>query len=367
MTPPRRCAVIGGGFFGAAIALHLAGRGQSVSLIEREAQLLTRASFNNQARVHGGYHYPRSYNTAHRSRLNYDRFLADWAPAILNPFRAFYAIARNLSRVSARQFVHFCDKIGAPIKLAPPEITRLFDADRIETVFEVEESVFDAVRLRELLATRLAASPVVLRLGTRITKMAPAEGGAIVLETDAGAALVADLVFNCTYSGLYAIPGCLPPASPLKHELTEMALVEPPEPLRGIGITVMDGPFFSLMPFPAAGLSTLSHVRYTPHGARIDRGSPGADPRIDAEALQAETRAPLMIHDAMRYLPCMAGAVHRRSLFEIKTVMGRNEVDDGRPILFQASPAHPGIIFVLGSKLDNIYDALQAVDGLIDD
>ncbi len=49
MTPPRRCAVIGGGFFGAAIALHLAGRGQSVSLIEREERLLRRVLRTSEA------------------------------------------------------------------------------------------------------------------------------------------------------------------------------------------------------------------------------------------------------------------------------------------------------------------------------
>jgi hypothetical protein len=49
-----------------------------------------------------------------------------------------------------------------------------------------------------------------------------------------------------------------------------MALVEVPEPVRGLGITVMCGPFFSVMPFPPRGLHTLSHVRYTPHEAWSD-------------------------------------------------------------------------------------------------
>ncbi len=44
-----------------------------------------------------------------------------------------------------------------------------------------------------------------------------------------------------------------------------MALMKMPPALNELGITVMDGPFFSLMPFPARSLHTLSHVRYTPH------------------------------------------------------------------------------------------------------
>jgi len=71
-------AVIGGGFFGCSLALALRARGERVTLLEREANLMVRASANNQARVHGGYHYPRSILTGLRSRLNYPRFVAEF-------------------------------------------------------------------------------------------------------------------------------------------------------------------------------------------------------------------------------------------------------------------------------------------------
>src|SRR5689334_16069220 len=66
--------VVGGGFYGARLALLLRRRGERVLLVEREATLLARASIRNQARVHNGYHYPRSVLTSMRSRVNYRRF-----------------------------------------------------------------------------------------------------------------------------------------------------------------------------------------------------------------------------------------------------------------------------------------------------
>lgn len=76
----------------------------------------------------------------------------------------------------------------------------------------------------------------------------------------------AKYVFNCTYSAINKIISASRlPIIPLKHELAEMALVEVPEPLKHLGITVMCGSFFSIMLFPPRGLHTLSHVRYTPH------------------------------------------------------------------------------------------------------
>ena len=35
--------------------------------------------------------------------------------------------------------------------------------------------------------------------------------------------------------------------------------------LKNIGITVMDGPFFSIMPFGQTGLHSLTSVTFTPH------------------------------------------------------------------------------------------------------
>ena len=67
--------IIGGGCYGSAIAIYLAKqRGlRRVILLEREPKLLSRASYTNQARVHNGYHYPRSFTTAFRSRVNLPR------------------------------------------------------------------------------------------------------------------------------------------------------------------------------------------------------------------------------------------------------------------------------------------------------
>ena len=59
--------IIGGGFYGCCLALFLRSISRKVLLIEAEDQLLSRASRVNQARVHTGFHYPRSAATASAS------------------------------------------------------------------------------------------------------------------------------------------------------------------------------------------------------------------------------------------------------------------------------------------------------------
>jgi len=68
-----------------------------------------------------------------------------------------------------------------------------------------------------------------------------------------------------------------------------------------------------------------------------------------------------MIHDGQRFLPCLKRAVPRRSLYEIKTVLAKNEHDDGRPILYQQKPGDSRVVSILGSKIDNIYDLFDLV------
>lgn len=362
--------VIGGGFYGAAIAAYLKRqRGFArVLLVEREHQLLGRASFHNQARVHNGYHYPRSFTTAYRSRINLPRFVHDWPQAVRRDFQALYAIARRNSKVTARQFERFCREIGARLQPAAEAQQRLFEPRLIEQVFEVEEYAFDATALRRWAGEELMACGVELRFGTRVSAVEREGAGLRARLRPADArddapteALACRHVINCTYSGLNQIGGDWPPTRQhLKHELTEMALIDCPPVLAGLGITVMDGPFFSMMPFPARGLHTLSHVRYTPHLHWADQR--GIDPYRRLAEHPRHSRFDRMQRDVARYLPAVAQARHVDSLFEVKTVLVKNEGDDGRPILFERYEALPGCYSILGGKIDNIYDALERLD-----
>src|SRR3989344_6328455 len=96
--------IIGGGFYGAMLSLYFKKNNKKVLIIEKEKELLTKASYNNQARVHNGYHYPRSFITALRSHMNYKRFIKEFQPAISDKFLMTYAIATINSKTTSRQF-----------------------------------------------------------------------------------------------------------------------------------------------------------------------------------------------------------------------------------------------------------------------
>lgn len=365
--PTADAVIVGGGFYGAAIAIYLAKqRGlKRIVLVERESALLSRASYNNQARVHNGYHYPRSFTTAYRSRINLPRFVRDWPEAVKQDFTKLYAIARRNSKVTAKQFVRFCKEIGAKIEPADQSLRQLFEPRLIEEVFTVEEYAFDSTKLASWAERELKECGVQVRLETCVTGISKGPNGTlrVVVQPKSGAEepISCRYVFNCTYSGLNQFKGDFPGTrTGLKQEITEMALMQPPPVLQGLGITVMDGPFFSMMPFPARGLHTLSHVRYTPHLHWSDQQ--GLDPYKKLNDYDRATRVDRMVRDVGRYMPAVLDAEYVDSLFEVKTVLVKNEGDDGRPILFEKHPELQGCYSVLGGKIDNIYDILEKLD-----
>lgn len=378
----KRAVVIGGGFFGCATAMHLAQKGWHVDVLEQGSALMQRASRVNQARLHNGYHYPRSFQTAIRSRANLPQFCELYPDAVFSEFRPLYAIARYDSKMSARGFAHFCKASGIPLQRAAADDRRLFDHRLIEEVFEAVEPAFDT---RALLAHALMAMPTLgiqTHLQTQVTAVTHAATAAqgLRVQTQSGDDFAAPWVFNCTYAALNHVSGRNgPPPMSLQHKISEVLLVKPPPELAGRGITLMDGDFFSVMPFPSRGLHTLTHVRHTHHLSWVENSQSAqpvnplrilenylqGHPQVHPQGAAGRSRGPWMVRDAQRFVPCMQNIEVVESLFEVKTLMTKTAVDDARPILFHRDAAMPGLVSIMGGKIDNIFDVLTYLDQLL--
>ena len=368
----QKFAIIGGGVFGLYLSSYLSQRGGEVVLFERQDKLMTHASFNNQARVHNGYHYPRSVLTALRSRISFPRFVADFGDCVFDEFHKVYCVGRPLGKVTGKQFYTFCKRIGAEIEPADVRTVALMNPKHVEACFTVREYAFDALKLRDLLLERIADQrQVEIRLKTEVKRVSHLENNKLELafsvdgnnETE-----TFDQVFNCTYSRInYLTTHSDLPLIPLKHEMTEMCLVEVPDVIKRMGITIMCGPFFSVMPFPGARINgqmphSFSHVRYTPHYEWYDTDK---DHYVDAykklEEDERHTAWRLMVQDASRFIPILSECRYEDSLWEVKTVLPRSETDDSRPILCRFNYGLPGFHVIMGGKVDNVYDAVAAI------
>jgi glycine/D-amino acid oxidase-like deaminating enzyme len=355
--------IIGGGFYGLCLALYLRSVSNSLVVIEAGEETLNRASRVNQARIHTGFHYPRNALTAMKSLQLHQKFIRDFPDAVVGDFRMLYAIAARRSKVSAGRFLRMFQDMGAQISPAGPSETALFNPDSVEATFSCVEYAFNFIKLREQLEAKMLALDVELQRSTAVVGIQEQpEAARVLVRLSSGSEIRAKRVFNVTYSHInHVLDMADLPHVNLKHELAEIALIEPPEELAGRAITVMDGPFFSCMPYAADKLYSLTHVRYTPHRSWTDRDGIGSAYEVLASS-SIESRAKYMIQDARRYVPCLGDAVWKGSLFDTKSVLVRNENDDGRPIMVQILPETSRVTSIMGGKIDNIYDLFEFLD-----
>jgi glycine/D-amino acid oxidase-like deaminating enzyme len=351
--------IVGGGFYGLSIGKYFASKGKKVLILEREPIVMSRASANNQARVHNGYHYPRSFLTANRSHKSFDKFCNQYSGAIYKEFESLYAIPRNFSKVNSAQFKKLFDRIGSPIKLNEFYKNNIFNKSLIESVFSVQEYCFDHKKLREIAINEYLNLGGEILYNVNIHSVESYKDNLIKVLTLNNDCYFAKKVINSTYSNLnYININSGFDLLPIKHEMTEMILVKPPNELNGISITLMCGNFFSFMPFPSTGDYTLSHVRYTPHFSWSDKSASSVDDiKKMSEGIKSNQK--LMIADSSRFVPLISKCEYQSSIWETKTVLVQSEVNDSRPILFKPHFNLKNYFCVMGGKIDNIFDIIS--------
>src|SRR5690349_4450825 len=261
--------VVGAGLFGLYGALLLARPALRVAILDADQQPMMRASQVNQARVHNGYHYPRSLTTALSSVHYYRRFVRDYSDAVNTRFEQIYAIAQSQSFMSSDGFEMFCRRAG--VQCDPVDPHRWFRRGAVESAYRTDEYSFDAERLRRIMTSQVTDDPRVVRY--QPARMAhvdrDAEGFTVRLED--GRQLRADGILNASYAGTNQVLTLLgeEPLS-LKYELCEIVLTHVSDELQGVGLTVMDGEYFSLMPYGLSGFHSLTSVGFTPHRVSHD-------------------------------------------------------------------------------------------------
>lgn len=182
----KNIAIAGGGFFGLYLAEQLALKGYKVTVYEKSQELMSRASYVNQARVHNGYHYPRSILTALRSRISFPRFVTEFRDCIEDDFAKYYLVAGALSKITGAQFSRFCQRIGAECEDAPPSVKRLINPVLIDAVFTTREYAFDSHKLRNTMQQRLSAAKVTIVTDAVVEKVSKSGEGLEVITTISG-------------------------------------------------------------------------------------------------------------------------------------------------------------------------------------
>lgn len=369
--------IIGAGLYGLYSAERLGKLGHKVLVLEYDSEAFKRATFINQARVHMGYHYPRSLTTAVKSAGYFNRFVEDYGFCIHKDFKQIYATSGEFSWTNAKQFVEFCKAAG--IKCEEEPVSRYFNPGMCDGAFATEEYTYDAKILRDFLLDSIASLPnVEIRYNARIVGISK-ENNVYVLRLENGNSFETDFVINATYAGVNQVlsmtEGKKDRLFPIKYELCEIILCNVSSELKDVGITVMDGPFFSIMPFGKTGKHSLTAVSFTPHvtsrsalpefmcqhkAAEIGYGcSPAVLGNCNDCPCKPASAWPYMSHLATKYMLAKYSFEYAESLFSQKPIMKSSEVDDSRPTMIsfeESKDGGPRFLSVLSGKINTVYD-----------
>ena len=367
--------IIGAGLYGFYAADFCAKRGETVLVLEYDKEPFSRATYINQARVHMGYHYPRSLTTAMKSAGYFTRFVHDYNFCIHNTFDQIYATSEQFSWTNAERFMEFCR--AADIRCDAVAPSQYFNPGMCDGAFLTEEYTYDAGLLRAWYQERLAAKKNVrIIYGIRIEKICKNDNMFEVWSEDGGV-YEAAYVLNATYASvnqiLKSVEGIEAETFPIKYELCEIILCEVSDSLKNVGITVMDGPFFSIMPFGKTGLHSLTSVTFTPHVTSYDelpqfacqeRLENVGEGTCSGQNLgncnlcphKPDTAWPYMSRLAGKYLKEKYGFTYKDSLFSMKPILKSSEVDDSRPTSIKVLCENPTLISVLSGKINTVYD-----------
>jgi hypothetical protein len=247
--------VIGAGIHGLTIACEIAKFGIKTTIVDEKPEILLGTSNGTHNRVNMGYHYPRSIETAEECHRGFEYFKKNLPSALYYPTACYYAIDSNSSLVSAKQYRDFLNDVDLKYSLEnPPD--DLLVTDNIEASFKVWEPCYDVQILRRIFHQKIENFEIDLVLGFKITKAKICDKR-VDLTSSIGHTLSDnfDIIVNATYAftnNIQEIFGCKEEKKAYIYQKTEVVVVSyENETLPAI--TVMDGPFITVLPYANGG------------------------------------------------------------------------------------------------------------------
>lgn len=96
--------IIGGGWVGCHLASKLKND-HEVTLIEKDKEIFRGTSYNNQNRLHYGYHYARNYETRNLCKTTFYRFMDDYGFCVTDIVKNFYCVPKKLSLIDLNTYL----------------------------------------------------------------------------------------------------------------------------------------------------------------------------------------------------------------------------------------------------------------------
>ena len=304
-----KIAVVGGGIFGCVSAIKLS-QSHQVTLFERNSGILHEASGINQYRLHRGYHYPRSPETAIQSRDSYTTFWQEYRDCCIVKNNHSYCISSTASKINSEYYLSFLNELGLYCESDVDNNVQNVDL----CIKYCDETLIDIATLKMKLVNQLRVSGVEVRANAPFTKSQIDDF---------------DLVVNCTYSNLNSL---LDECEQINYqfELCEKPIIRLGERYKNKSYVILDGDFCCIDPLEYRDEHVMGHVKHAIHHTNV-----GKFPEI-----------PTQFNDVLN-----VGLVKNPPITNIERF-----IQSGKEFFVDFDPIHVGSMFTIRTVLPNKHE-----------
>ena len=346
-----KIAIIGGGIFGVTTAIRLS-RNHDVDLFEQNSDILQSASGINQYRLHRGYHYPRSTDTAISAKNSELFFKNEYSGSIVNDIDHFYCIANENSLTNKDQYLNFCNAVDLSFEETKLD---LLNQNKIDLCVKVVETLFDPFLLKDICWKKIQENNINMHMGKPVYLNDLDSYDYVIVATYAGFNQTlnnfSDLQMNCQF------------------ELCEKPVVKLPNSFNQKSIVIMDGPFMCVDPLGKTGNFVLGNVVHAIHHSNV-----GKIPVIPEEFRNLLNNGIIrnppitnfnsFVESGSNFIPDLNRAEYLGSMFTVRTVLPNLDNTDARPTIVRKLKNN--IISIFSGKIGNCIQAADEVEKIIE-
>ena len=347
------CVIIGGGIFGCLCALELFKFGKKVIIIEKKDKLMQGATLNNTNRLHLGYHYPRDLNTALQCKKGFEIFSEEYSDCILSDIDNLYCISKKGSKVNYLQYKEFCKSASLPFNELQQSVLpeKVYN---IDCVVNTKESIYDSRMLSECISAQLKFNNIEILNNSEVSKINELEKGFNLLVGNKK--FYTKSIINATYSNYNSFHSDLGLAkNNYQYELTLVPIINWRINKKPVGITLLDGNFFSVLPYGKSLKYSLYHVEHSVFKRHIGERPPKEwlSSRNLIKEKDAKNIFKKMCISAYDWLPSIKDAEYVGFLSTIRMVLPNAEDTDARPSLIEKMPLKNCFFSLFSGKIDH--------------
>ena len=245
MVNKKKILVIGAGIHGCFLTKYLSKSKHEITLIEKNKDICLETSAATHNRANRGFHYPRSNKTANECKLSYKYFNKNYKN-YLKKISSYYCIEKN-SKISFSNYLNFLKKNKITNKVIAK--SKFIKNSFIEGIIKVEEGCFNHKKIKLYLKKEIKKKNIKVFYNFNLLKVVKDGRQTLFISKNKIIKDKFDVIINATYNlSNQTLKKFFPniKLKKYKHLITEVVAVK--SSLKLPGVTIMDGPFCTIMP-----------------------------------------------------------------------------------------------------------------------